>query len=297
MVLHLKEYAEHDKNKAGILNHYDKLSDYLHEMDIEDIVTEIKRHRTRSEYIQQLAISDYFIWLSENYGIDLVEKNYALRKFIIKSKNDYQGIINIEQLKKSIEENLVIAESGNTNKLPDFSGIKAIFFLEWLGVLPKSAITIKLTDVSDDGRQIFIPAENRCITVDDDDIARYFVEYKQKTGFMRSPKYKKETLYYQDTFYRNTRNSVINEKSIYNARQAFISACDDKRFSGTKIYYSGRYYQMFKAECSYNDEFSASDKGSREIINKIFNENFSYSQTTSIIRDYMKYKETYLRTM
>ena len=129
MVLHLKEYAEHDKNKAGILNHYDKLSDYLHEMDIEDIVTEIKRHRTRSEYIQQLAISDYFIWLSENYDIDLVEKNYALRKFIIKSKNDYQGIINIEQLKKSIEENLVIAESGNTNKLPDFSGIKAIFFL------------------------------------------------------------------------------------------------------------------------------------------------------------------------
>ena len=192
---------------------------------------------------------------------------------------------------------LNIAEDGTAKALPDYSGLKAIFFLEWYGVLPESAVTIKLTDVSDDGKQVFVPAENRGITVDDDDISRYFSEYKQKTGFKRSPKYKKETPYYQDTFYRNTRNSVINEKSIYNARQAFISACDDKRFSGTKIYYSGRYYQMFKAECSYNDEFSASDKGSREIINKIFNEKFSYSQTTSIIRDYMKYKETYLRTM
>lgn len=297
MVLHLEEYAEHDKNKAGVLNHYDKLSEYLHEMDIEDIVTEIKRHRTRSEYIQQLAISDYFIWLSENYKINLADKNYALKEFIKKSKNDYQGIITLEQLKKSIEENLVIAESGNTNKLPDFSGIKAIFFLEWLGVLPKSAITIKLTDVSNDGRQVFIPAENRGITVDDDDISRYFSEYKQKTGFKRSPKYKKETPYRQDTFYRNTRNSEINEKSIYNARQPFVEACGDKRFSGTKIYDSGRYYQMFKAECSYNDEFSASDKGSCEIINKIFNDNLSYSQTTSIIRDYMKYKETYLHTI
>ena len=91
--------------------------------------------------------------------------------------------------------------------------------------------------------------------------------------------------------------SVQTLMSMVGRGQAFISACDDKRFSGTKIYYSGRYYQMFKAECSYNDEFSASDKGSREIINKIFNENFSYSQTASIIRDYMKYKETYLRTM
>ena len=90
---------------------------------------------------------------------------------------------------------------------------------------------------------------------------------------------------------------AINEKSIYNARQPFVEACGDKRFSGTQIYDSGRYYQMFKAECSYNDEFSASDKGSCEIINKIFNDNLSYSQTTSIIRDYMKYKETYLHTM
>lgn len=297
MVLHLDEYTEKEKAKGNVLNHYDKLPKYLHEMEVEDIIVEVKRRGTRSVYVQQLAISDYFSWLTENYKIDLAEKNYMLKMFINKSKNDYQDILNIEQLKRSIEENLILAESGNTNTLPDYSGLKAIFFLEWYGVLPKSAVAIKLTDVSDDGKQVIISTESRTILIDDEDVARYFSEYKQKTGFKRSAKSDKETPYPQDTFYRNTgsRNTAINEKTIYNIRQKFISGCGDKRFSGDKVYLSGRYNEMLKEEYKYSEEFSASDKEACKIISKIFNDDLSYSQITSKLRDYRKYKETYLR--
>ena len=225
-----------------------------------------------------------------------MEKNFKLRNLIEKSKNDYRDLLDIEQLKHSIEENLNIAEDGTAKALPDYSGLKAIFFLEWYGVLPGAANTIKLIDVSDDGKQVFVPAENRTIFIDDDDIARYFAEYKQKTGFKRVRNSEKEYPYVQNTFYRNTdlREGKINEKTIYNIRQKFINACGDKRFSKKKIFYSGRYNQMFKEEYKFGNEFSPSDKESCDIINKIFNSNLSYTQTSAIIRDYKFYKQTYM---
>lgn len=296
MVLHLQEFTEYDKSKGIILNYYDKLPEYLHEMPIEDIVKESKRYGARSVYFQQLAIFNYFSWLNANYKIDLVEKNFKLRNLIEKSKNDYRDLLDIEQLKRSIEENLNIAEDGTAKALPDYSGLKAIFFLEWYGVLPESAVTIKLTDVSDDGKQVFVPAENRTVFIDDEDVSRYFSEYKQKTGFKRMRNSDKEYPYVQNTFYRNTdfRESSINEKTIYNIRQRFVNACGDKRFSKKKVYYSGRYNQMLKAEYEFEDEFSASDKESCEIISKIFNDNLSHPQTASILRDYKLYKQAYM---
>lgn len=296
MVLHLEEYTKHDKPKGDTLNYYNKLPEYLHEMSIEDIINHINRNGSRSVYIQQLAIFDYFSWLSNNYGINLVDKNYELKNLIQKNRNIYSDLLDIEQLKRSIEEDLIIAEDGQTTTLPDYSGLKAIFFLEWYGVLPEAAVSIKLTDVSDDGRTVFVPEENRTIDIDDEDVARYFSEYKQKTGFKRRRNSEKETPYPQKTFYRNTnfRNGDINEKTIYNVRQKLINACGDKRLSKKKIYYAGRYYQMFKEEFKLGTEFSASDEKSCEIINRIFNTELSYTQTTALLRDYKVYKQAYL---
>lgn len=296
MVLHLDEYKKENKVYGKALNHYDKLPKYLHEMTAEEIAEETKRHGTRSLRFQGLIMYDYFSWLNTNYDIDVVELNFALRNLIERSKNDYSDILSLKQLKRSIEENLIIAESETAKTLPDYCGLKAFYFLEWYGVLPKSAITIMLTDVSDDGKQVYIPAENRGILIDDDDVARFFSEYKQKTGFKRYRNSEKETPYPQKTFYRNTdlKDGEINNKTIYNIRQKFAQACGDERFTKKKVYYSGRYNQMLKEEYKFGDEFSASDKESCEIINRIFNKKLSFTKTSDIIRYYKTYKKTYL---
>lgn len=298
MVLHLKEFAEKHCSLGQTLNYYnEELPEYLHEMPVEEIIKQISRNGEKGAYNQKRAVLKYLEWLSLNYGIDVSDKHYEIYHTDSEKINIYKDILTLEQLKIAIEENLNIIENGTTKRLIDFSGMKAIFFLEWYGVLPKSAITIKLTDVSNDGKQVYIPAENRGINIDDEDVARYFSEYKQKTGFKRSPRYKKETLYVQDTFYRNTssRGDAIKEKTIYNARRDFISGCGDKRFSQDRVYFSGRFNAMLKAEYKLNMEFSASDEESVKIIKEIFNDKtLEYSDITDYLRSYAAYKRAYL---
>lgn len=293
MVLHLKEFEDENPTYSRCLSYYDKLPEYLHEMPVEEIMNHINRNGERSRYLQGRTILTYFIWLHKTYGINMAAKNFELQQTISKDKI-YLGFFSLEELKQAIKVCLLKAEDENNTTLPDYSGLIAIFYLEWYGVLPESAITIKLTDVVDDGREVFIPSENRTIEIDDEEVADYFAEYKRKTGFHRYKNSDEIIPYAQSTFYRNTaRNgSAITVKTIYNIRQKFITICEDKRFAKKRIYWSGRYAEMFRTEMKMDGEFSAYDSESIKIIGNIFNyEEITYGKIATLLREYAVFKK------
>lgn len=292
MVLHSKEFENENPNYSRCLSYYDKLPEYLHEMPVQEIMEHINRNGERSRYLQGRTILTYFIWLHQTYGINMVSKNFELQQ-AISSQKTFMGFYSLDELKQAVEVCLLKAEDENNPTQPDYSGLIAIFYLEWYGILPESAITIKLTDVSDDGREVFVSAENRTIAIDDKEVADYFAEYRQKTGFKR-PRLKEESPYTQTTFYRNTssRGDAITVKTIYNIRQKFITLCEDKRFAKKRIYWSGRYAEMFKAEMKMDSEFSTYDSESVKIIGNIFNdEEITYDKIASLLREYAVFKK------
>lgn len=294
MVLHLPEYTEQNPRKGDILNYYDKLPEYLHKMSAEDIVSHINRNGERSRLIQQSAITSYFVWLNQNYDVDVVDNFFKLKQILANNNSSFVGFYSLKEMHQAISEAETTIEATGTNNA-DWAGLYALFYLEWYGILPESAITIKLTDVSDDGKKVYIPAEDRTIEIDDVTVANYFAEYKQKTGYQRPPA-KEETPYTQNTFYRNTarRGEEITEKTIYNIRQKFVRNCEDERFAKKSIYYSGRYAEMLKAELELGREFSGSDEESCKLLNNIFNTEMSYNVIAAIIRGYKVYKQKYM---
>lgn len=298
MVLHSKEFENENPNYSRCLSYYDKLPEYLHEMPVEKIIEHINRNGERSRYIQGRVILTYLIWLHQTYGINMVSKNFELQQ-AISSQKTFMGFYSLDELKQAVEVCLLKAEDENNPTQPDYSGLIAIFYLEWYGVLPESAITIKLTDVSDNGREVFVPVENRTITIDDEEVADYFAEYKQKTGFKR-PRQNNESPYTQNTFYRNTskKGDVITVKTIYNIRQKFITLCEDKRFAKKRIYWSGRYAEMFKTEMKMDSEFSTYDSESVKIIGNIFNDKeITYGKIATLLREYAVFKKDYIERL
>lgn len=298
MVLYLKEFEDKNPNYSRCLSYYDKLPEYLHKMTVQEIMEHINRNGERSRYLQGRTILTYFIWLHQTYGINMVSKNFELQQ-AISSQKTFMGFYSLDELKQAVEVCLLKAEDENNPTQPDYSGLIAIFYLEWYGVLPESAITIKLTDVSDNGREVFVPVENRTITIDDEEVADYFAEYKQKTGFKR-PRQNNESPYTQNTFYRNTskKGDVITVKTIYNIRQKFITLCEDKRFAKKRIYWSGRYAEMFKTEMKMDSEFSTYDSESVKIIGNIFNDKeITYGKIATLLREYAVFKKDYIERL
>ncbi len=298
MVLHSKEFENENPNYSRCLSYYDKLPEYLHEMPVQEIMEHINRNGERSRYLQGRTILTYFIWLHQTYGINMVSKNFELQQ-AISSQKTFMGFYSLDELKQAVEVCLLKVEDENNPTQPDYSGLIAIFYLEWYGILPESAITIKLTDVSDDGREVFVPGENRTIAVDDEEVADYFAEYKQKTGFKR-PRQNNESPYTQSTFYRNTskKGDVITVKTIYNIRQKFITLCEDGRFAKKRIYWSGRYAEMHKTEMEINIEYSGTDLESVKVIRKIFNnEEMTYNQIANLLREYAVFKKDYIERL
>ncbi len=293
MVLHLDEFCQINPKYGKFLNYYKKFPVYLHEMSPKDIAACINRNGIRAWYFQQRAVLEYFQWLYKEHNFDIIEKYYELQNLL--QDDMYVGFYTLEELKRGIEEGLIKAEDENNQSLPDYSGLKAIFFLEWYGVLPESAVTIQLTDVSDDGTTVHIPAESRTVEIDNKAVAQYFTEYKFKTGFKRLGR-KGETPYVQQTFYRNTarKGGEVNVKTIYNIRQRFIRDCEDTRFEKKRVYYAGRYFEMTRAESELGRDFSSADSESCEMVRQIFNNaNMSSAVICSTLREYRAYKRGY----
>ena len=128
--------------------------------------------------------------------------------------------------------------------------------------------------------------------------------YKSTTGRKRIESQKNITNYKQNTLYRTTKGDGINKKTIYNARNNFVSESGDKRFSKKRIYDSGRLYELYQEELKYDHEFKLITKNSepndeiRQIIRKVYNKpDMSNELITTYLRDYNVYKKEYLERL
>ena len=303
MVLHLEEYSLENDNYSKLLSYYDKLPTMLHEMSVEKILKEMNRNGTKSFYQQKAAISNYLLWLSNTYNIDVNDLYYALYQNDNRKTFTFVGFFDFQDLQKGI----IDAEStieANSIADRDYDGLLCVFYFEWLGILPESFITIRLEDVTELGRKVYIPAEDRTIEIDNDTIADFIWEYKNTTGRKRSGNQKNITEYKQNTLYRTTKGDEINKKTIYNARRNFVSESGDKRFSQKHIYDSGRFYTMYQEELKFGQEFKLDTNGSelndeiRQIIRKVYNKpDMSNELITTYLRAYNVYKKEYLERL
>lgn len=303
MVLHLEEYSLENDNYSKLLSYYDKLPTMLHEMSVDEILKEMNRNGSKSFYQQKAAIANYLLWLTNTYDIDVSDLYYALYQNDNKKSFKFVGFFDFQDLQKGIIDAELTIEANSTVDR-DYDGLLCVFYFEWLGVPLESFITIRLEDVSNLGKRVYIPAENRTIEIDNDTIADFIWNYKNTTGRKRSGKQKNITEYKQNTLYRTTKGDEINKKTVYNARNNFVSESGDKRFSKNRIYDSGRLYELYQEELKYDQEFKLIAKNSepndeiRQIIRKVYNKpDMSNELITTYLRDYNVYKKEYLERL
>lgn len=302
MVLYLKDFEKAEAIYGKYLRYYDELPEYLHKMSAEEILEHINRNGVISSMYQKIAVKSYIKWLFDNHAEEAGEKelselNFELHMLLSETSSKYIGFYDIDDLKQGIECKLQELENENPDNLhsTDFSGLKALFFLEWYGIPNEAALSIKLSDVSDDGKTVYVPSEDRTVNITDSMVAVYLSEYKQKTGHKKYTT-KKELPYTQDTFYRNTSSRPINMKTIYNIKCNFQGSSIDKRFEKKRLYRSGRFYEMLCAEKEFGQEYISTDKKSQAVIDRIFNykDQVQVQRYVCIIREYRLYKSEYI---
>ena len=303
MVLHFKEYTLQNDSYGKLLSYYDKLPQFIHEMSADEILEEMNRNGTKSFYQQKAAISNYLLWLSNTYSIDVNDLYFALSKNDNRQTFTFVGFFDFQDLQKGIIDAETIIETNSTADR-DYNGLYCVFYLEWLGVSSDSFLSIRLEDVTELGRKVYIPAENRTIEIDNETISDFIWEYKNTTGKRLSERQKKITEYKQNTLYRTTKGDDINKKTIYNARRNFVSESGDKRFSKNRVYDSGRFYALYQEELKYDQEFKLETNSPdtndeiRQIIRKVYNRpDMSNELMTTYLRAYSVYKKEYLERL
>ena len=289
LVLYLKEFQEETGDRADNLNYYESLPEYLHEMSSEELVKQINRSGEKSRLPQQSIVMSYLKWLNSKYNIDCTDLFYNLKNDLQNDENkSFVGFYSLSEMQKAIADaEFVLEDTSNS----DGDGLYAVFYLEWYGINANSIVSIKLTDVTDDGKIIYIPSENRVVTIDDLSVSEFLAEYKQKVGFKRYSNSEKIIEYTQNTFIRTVSKKPINHKTIYNLRGKFVKGCGDKRFSTSKVYDAGRLFAMYQEEIKLNDELSSKYQ---DVIEGIYHQKFSYTQISSILRNYNVYKQKLL---
>ena len=303
MVLYLKEYTLQNDSYSKLLSYYDKLPQFLHEMSADEIIKEMNRNGTKGFYPQKAAISNYLLWLSNNYGINVNDLYYNLYQNDNKKSFKFVGFFDFQDLQKSIVDAESTIEANSTADR-DYDGLLCVFYFEWLGVPLENFLTIRLEDVTEFGRKIYIPAENRTIEIDNDTIADFIWNYKNTTGRKLCGNQKKITEYKQSTLYRTIKGDEINRKTVYNARNNFVSESGDKRFSKSRIYDSGRFYTMYQEELKFGQEFKLDTNSPdtndeiRQIIRRIYNKpDMSNESIATCLRAYNVYKREYLERL
>ena len=272
-------------------------------MSADEILKEMNRNGTKAFYPQKAAISNYLLWLSNNYGINVNDLYYNLYQNDNKKSFKFVGFFDFQDLQKSIVDAESTIEANSTADR-DYDGLLCVFCLEWLGVSSDNFLSIRLEDVTELGRKVYIPAENRTIEIDNDTIAGFIWNYKNTTGRKLCGNQKKITEYKQSTLYRTTKGDEINRKTVYNARNNFVSESGDKRFSKSRIYDSGRFYALYQEELKFGQEFKLDTNGSelndeiRQIIRAVYNKpDMSNELITTYLRSYNVYKKEYLERL
>ena len=134
--------------------------------------------------------------------------------------------------------------------------------------------------------------------------AGFLWKYKNSKGRRCNSNQKNITEYKQNTLYRTTKSGDVNRKTIYNARNNFVSESGDKRFSKNRVYDSGRLHELYQEELKFNQEFKLDTNKSelnddiRQFVRCIYNKpDMSNEVVATCLRAYSVYKKEYLERL
>ena len=194
MVLHFEEYSFQNSNYSKVLSYYNKLPTMLHEMSADDVLKETNRNGSKSFYQQKAAIANYLLWLTNTSGIDVNDLYFALSKNDNRQTFKFVGFFDFQDLQKGIiDAELTIEANSMVDR--DYNGLYCVFYLEWLGISSDSFLSIRLEDVTEFGRKVYIPAEDSTIDIDNNVISDFIWNYKNTTGRKRIESQKNITNY------------------------------------------------------------------------------------------------------
>ena len=162
--------------------------------------------------------------------------------------------------------------------------------MEWYGIYHKDTSSIRLSDVKDKGKTIFVPALNKDIHIDNEYIAKYIFDWV-KTDEIRTRR-EDHDIYLGlngNNLLRTTRGDC-GEKYF----NKIYTVMKDPRLSCNKVFYAGAFHRLFEFESKQCDTINYA-QNEDYLKTEFYWLSHSKQSLLGIIRLYRVYKDFYLK--
>ena len=294
MILHLDEYlkyasslTESQYNKVSRIKKFDAEKKYLHEMSSAEILklTESKGGDTVYQY-RQIFVS-YFTWLMDNYTIDTSDLIYGING---NSANKiYLGVLDIDDLRRVVGSAINQYELSVEQRLNTFiapQNIWCVYYLEWFGIPSDAILSIRLRDIQDKGKAVYVPILDKTISITDDVAADIIWEWSQAISFEVTSGDQREL---KGNCLLRTSRGNFTQTSLYK----IYSKMKTPKLSKSKVFKAGVYAKMLDFEQKRGENITFKSDFSL-IKSEFYKPDLSRQRVLSIIREYNTYKEAYL---
>ena len=303
MVLYLDEYIAYlnstqNKNFAvehGRIKKFNSDKKYLHELSAPEILAATERYGGNSPYTFRKIIIAYLNWLSSTYAVNTTNLVYAIENSGVEGV--YIGVYDANDLITVVDnalEGYELSRESLPKGVPSVieQNVKTLYYLEWYGVNSENILSIRLSDVKDKGRTIFVPTLNKNIHIDNEVIAEYINDWT-KTDEIKT-RHDSRELYLSikgDNLLRNTRGNcgLTYVNKIH-------SVIKDPRLGYNKVCYAGAFHRMYELENEQGDviEYLKNEDYLKE---EFYWLSHNKQSLLGIIRLYRVYKDFYLKWM
>lgn len=301
MVLYLDEYIKYvnSNNSKSIvilrrrIKNFEKDKKYIHEMSVSELLYATEREGGNSSYQYRLTVVDYLTWLNTTYAIDTTELVYGIANSNVEGV--YVGVYDATDLIRTVNnafEQYELDRESTIKQIPSTieQDAKILYYLEWYGVHYKDTISIRLSDVKDKGKTIFVPNLNKDIHIDNEYIAEYILDWV-RTDEIRSRRNDREVhLGLKGENLLRTTNGDCIERYLYR----IYNIMKDPRLSCNKVFYAGAFHRMYEFESEQNDTLNLA-KNECYLKSEFYWLSHSKQSLLGVIRMYKVYKDFYLK--
>lgn len=287
MVLYLNEFLEYANNldntwaiKLQRIKKFETEKKYLHDMTGDELINLTNSTGTRGVYMYRQILIKYLQWLKREYFFDTSAKIYKLKN--TPTDNTFIGFLNIKELREAVDEAIDTAQyNGISVNVPL---VTAVYYLEWYGVRKDDMLSIMRDNVTDLGRKIFVPAQDRAIEIDDEQAADFFQTYK----YMEEIEGIRKIVLKGDTLLRTSHEGIKNT-----ALRKVYASMDDIRLHCNVTFESGACYRLYQIEQKQHSPIITNENFLQ--IKSEFHLHEMSSQTAHrLLRLYAGYKEAYI---
>ena len=251
MISHLDEFKDYYKHTlASLLSVFIDTEKQVYE-DFEGVQNFLKSKASDSFANRKAILKRYLEFLRDNDYVpesELIDMYAFLNKAKRADYLDLQYFTSVDELYQTCCKDIITANNNCNAKVADYSDLKVFFFLQWYGVDMKDYFSIKLSDVNEDERTIFVPSLNRMI-------------YPDERIFACVLSYKNQDIKSNDlnTLYRPLHASQNFNASLRNRRNKFYKVVRDKRYYEKNILIAGIMFEIREHEINLNRKIYMKD--------------------------------------